>query len=73
MTPATRALYQNRMGFYTPKLERRKDRGHLRIRVGIVDARSDCGRLRFLITPLSGTGEAWVNAEHVTLDEVKQP
>lgn len=64
-----RATYENRMGYYTPRgLIRSRDRP-LRIRVGVVDARRDCGKLRLLITPISGTGEAWVNAEHVQLDE----
>lgn len=69
MTAKT-AEYINRVGFYIPRM-RQADRTTrpLRIRVGVVEAREDCGRLRLLITPISGTGEAWVNAEHVELDK----
>lgn len=62
-------LYQNRLGFYKPKA-RTGDRP-FRVRVGVVDAREDCGRLRLLITPIAGSGEIWVNAEAVILDEEK--
>jgi hypothetical protein len=37
-------------------------------RVGVLEAKREYGRLRFLVSPISGTGEAWVNAESVTLD-----
>ncbi len=35
--------------------------------VKILDARENYGRIDCLVTPVGGTGEAWVSAERVTL------
>lgn len=40
--------------------------------VRIVDARVRWDKIDYLVTPLSGHGEVWVDSERVTLDEVNQ-
>lgn len=56
---ALTALYSGRLGTL--------ERDGLSVRVLVLDARRDCGRLRLLVTPAQGTGERWVNEERVTL------
>jgi hypothetical protein len=41
--------------------------GLIKVRVKIVDARQVYGRLEYLVTPLKGSGEAWVQS--VELDK----
>lgn len=55
------AYYSGRFGFITVQ--------GLRVRVYVLDARRDCGRLRLLVTPVQGTGEHWTNADRVTLED----
>lgn len=64
MTPQS-ALYTGRLGAFTLR------RTSCIIRVGIQDARVVCGRLRFLVTPIAGSGAMWVNAESVRLDDTE--
>jgi hypothetical protein len=44
-----------------------RTREGLTIRVKILDVRSAYGRTEYLITPVNGTGEGWVQARRVTL------
>ena len=64
----TRELTQllDRSGTLQTELER------LTIPVVIVDVRSAYGRTHVLIRPLHGSGETWVTAERVKLDEPKK-
>jgi len=39
--------------------------------VRIVNVKTAYGALRFLVTPLAGEGEEWVDASRVTLAEVR--
>ena len=41
--------------------------GDLRFEVRILDARTEFGQDRVLITPVAGDGEQWVNLESVVL------
>ena len=41
----------------------------LRVAVRIVNVKTSYGALRFLVTPLAGEGEEWVDASRVTLAE----
>ena len=38
------------------------------IGVRIVNARENFGRIDVLVTPMEGSGQAWVNAERVTIN-----
>ena len=48
------------------KTGRVHDGDGLTFEVKIIDAKQSYGRLRYLVTPISGTGERWV--ENVTID-----
>lgn len=53
---------------YSGKLGTMEASEGLRVRVGVMDAKKAFGHLRFLVTPINGSGEKWVAAERVTLD-----
>lgn len=42
--------------------------GTIRVTVEIKDAKSSYGVTRLLVSPITGSGEAWVNAVRVELD-----
>lgn len=58
------ALYQGRFGVC-------EIREGFYVRVGVMDARRDGGRVRLLVTPAAawGQGETWVNEDRVRFDE----
>ena len=46
--------------------------GVLHVPVKLTDAKSAWGNTRYEVTPVSGTGKAWVSSERVTLDPEKE-
>ena len=42
--------------------------GDMSVRVHVKDVRRGYGRYDFLVSPVNGTGEAWVSAERVFFD-----
>jgi len=44
--------------------------GGLRVNVKVLDVKQSYGRDRYLVTPLSGTGEVWV--ESITLQKKEE-
>ncbi len=42
------------------------------VSVSILDAKKVYGTIRYLITPVSGTGSQWVNADRVTIQEKEE-
>lgn len=57
-------LYQSKLGWWRV--------AGVEVRVGIVDARRDCGRLRFEVEPIHGRKTTWVNASAVVLDATEE-
>lgn len=43
------------------------DQGGLSVDVKILDAKQSYGTTRYLVTPMAGSGEIWVNADRVTI------
>ena len=41
----------------------------LDIDVTVLDAKHSYGNLRYLVSPISGTGEIWINASRVKLEK----
>jgi len=44
----------------------------IHVEIRILDAKSSYGTVRYLITPVSGTGSQWVNASRVQIKEEVQ-
>lgn len=42
----------------------------LRVRVKVLDVRQAFGRIDYLVTPIAGSNEKWVQADGVKLDEI---
>ncbi len=43
--------------------------GELRVEVTVTDVRANFGRTDYLITPVTGSGQAWVSQTSITLEE----
>ena len=41
----------------------------IRVQVRILDAKTAYGNARYLITPVSGSGQTWVNADRVQIEK----
>ena len=44
----------------------------LDIDVTVLDAKHSYGNLRYLVSPISGNGEIWINASRVKLEECEK-
>lgn len=46
-----------------------RTRAGLTIRIRVTDARSNYGNVQYLVTPVAGGGQAWVESRRVELEE----
>lgn len=64
------ARYVGRVGVWCPAEGIAKG---LRVDVQVVDASAAYGRIRLLVQPVSGTGQAWVSAHTVEVEGIETP